>query len=66
MDEARKIYADEASAYVMDRRAPYTKELLFDVPQGGKEDLDKSIIAAPMAKQMAEKMEDVLNRPIGQ
>jgi hypothetical protein len=60
-DDARQHYAEQASAYVLGREAPYAERLLFDVPQGGTADLDESIIAEPMARQMAEKMKDLIS-----
>lgn len=60
IEEARQHYADQASAYVLGREAPYAERLLFEVPSGKTADLDESIIAEPMARQMAEKMKDLI------
>lgn len=60
VEDAREHYADQASAYVLGRDAPYAERLLFDVPGGQTADLDESIIAEPMARQMAEKMKELI------
>lgn len=62
VEDARQHYAEQASAYVMDRKAPYVEKLLFDVPDGATADLDESIIGEPMAQQMAEKVKDLISR----
>lgn len=60
VQDAREHYADQASAYVLGREAPYAERLVFDVPTGETSDLDESIIAEPMARQMAEKMKELI------
>lgn len=60
VEAARKVYAEQMSAFLMGREAPYAERLLFDPPSGGTADLDEAIIAAPMARQMAEKAKDVI------
>jgi hypothetical protein len=47
----------------MRRNAPYAERLLFEVPQGGTEDLDESHIAGAIAQQAAGKVKDVVTGP---
>lgn len=60
VEEARKEFANQASAYVTGRPSPYAEGLRFDVPQGGTEDEDESIIAGAMARQATAKVKDML------
>lgn len=60
VDEARKIYAEQMSAYTMGREAPYVEQLQFDVPDNGTEDRDESMMAGAMAHQMGEKLKDAV------
>ncbi len=46
---------------MVNRPAPYTEKLQFDVPTGGTADLDESVIAGAMAHQLREKMTDVVS-----
>ncbi len=61
VDDARQFYADTATAFMMDRPAPYTEGLRFQPPAGETADVDETMIAAAMMKQMAGKVGDVLN-----
>jgi hypothetical protein len=63
VDEARKAYADTASAFMMNRPAPYAQRLLFEPPRGNTADLDEVMIAGAMAHQMSEKIKDVVKGP---
>jgi hypothetical protein len=58
VDDARQKYAEQMSAYMLGRPAPYAEKFLFEPPKGGTVDLDKVIIAGEMAKQMAQKARD--------
>ena len=60
VDDARKTATDNTVAYNLGRHAPYAERLLFDVPQGGTEDLDHGMIAGPALHQAAGKLKDVL------
>jgi len=60
VDEARRISTENTVAYNLGRAAPYAEKLLFDVPQGGTEDLDVSMISGPLAHQIAGKIKDVV------
>jgi len=42
------------------RSAPYAEQLLFEVPQGGTEDLDKSEISGAILRQTGGKIKDVV------
>jgi hypothetical protein len=60
LEEARKVYAENMAAYTMGRNAPYTERLLFAVATEGTKDLDKSMMAGAMARQVVGKVNDVL------
>jgi hypothetical protein len=59
VESAREKYAEEASAHMMDRPAPYTERLLFKTSEGDTADLDEAIIGEAMMHQAAEKAKDV-------
>jgi hypothetical protein len=58
-DEARRFYAETAMAFVMNRPAPYTERLQFEVPTGDTADLDEVMIAEAMMHQTVEKAKEV-------
>ena len=60
VEDARKVYADTMMAYTMGRPAPYAERLQFPVPSGGTEDLDQGMGVAPMARQAAGKVKDMV------
>jgi hypothetical protein len=60
VDEARETSSQQTATYNMGRSAPYAERLQFEVPDGGTEDLDKPVIARPIAQQAAGKVKDVL------
>lgn len=62
VEEARKFYAETATAFMMSRPAPYTERLLFQAAEGGTADLDETMIAAAMLHQTAEKVKDMAGR----
>lgn len=63
--DSGNLYARWASdcentvAYNLGRRAPYAERLLFKVPKGGTEDLDKSEISGPILHQAGEKVREL-------
>jgi hypothetical protein len=59
-EEARKISQESTVAYNLGRSAPYAERLLFEVPQGGTEDLDKSEISGAILRQAGGKIKDVV------
>jgi hypothetical protein len=59
-EEAREISSQNTVAYNIGRDAPYAERLLFEVPQGGTEDLDHGTIAGAVMQQAAGKVKDVL------
>jgi hypothetical protein len=59
VDDARRMYAETAAAFVIGRTAPYAEGLRFDPPTGHSADPDESIISMPMAHQAVEKVKDV-------
>lgn len=61
VEEARKFYAETATAFMMSRAAPYTEQLLFEVPMGGTADLDETMIAGAMLHQTVEKTKDMFS-----
>ena len=60
VEDARKTAAESTVAYNLGRSAPYAERLLFDVPQGGTEDLDESMISGAILRQTGGKIKDVL------
>jgi hypothetical protein len=60
VEEARKISTENTVAYNLGRSAPYAEKLLFDVPRGGTEDLDVSMVSGPLAHQLAGKIKAVV------
>ncbi len=59
VEDARETSAQNTVAYNMGRPAPYAERLLFDVPHGGTEDLDESMISGAVVQQTAGKIKDV-------
>jgi hypothetical protein len=66
VDEAREKYAEQMSAYMLGRPAPYAERLLFEPPTDGTTDLDEGMISGAMADQMAQKATDVVAGEPGQ
>jgi hypothetical protein len=60
VEDARETSAQNTVAYNMGRAAPYAERLLFEVPQGGTEDLDHSMISGAIVQQAAGKIKDAL------
>lgn len=61
VEDARAVYAEQMSAYMLGRPAPYAERLQFDRPHGGTADKDESNIAPHMLDQMKEKAKDLLS-----
>jgi hypothetical protein len=61
VEEARKISCENTIAYNLGRSAPYSERLLFEIPRGGTEDLDKSEIGRPFLHQAAGKIGDLMS-----
>ena len=62
VEDARRLYGETASAYVLGRDAPYAERLLFDPVAGPTADPDESIIAEGMLDQMKEKVKDLFGK----
>jgi hypothetical protein len=60
VEDARNTAVESTVAYNLGRSAPYAERLLFEVPQGGTEDLDKSMLSGPLLRQVTGKIKDVL------
>jgi hypothetical protein len=60
VEEAREATAQQTVAYNLGRAAPYAERLQFEVPEGGTEDLDRSMIGGAMAQQVAGKLKDLV------
>jgi hypothetical protein len=58
--DARRVSTENTVAYNLGRKSPYAEELLFEVPHGGTEDLDESMISGAVVRQTAGKIKDVL------
>ena len=59
-EDARRISQESTVAYNLGRSAPYAERILFEIPQGGTEDLDKSEISGAVLRQTGGKIKDVL------
>lgn len=59
-EAARKEMAEIASAYVLNREAPYAAGFQFELPHGGTKHPDKTIIGPAMLKQGLGKVKDIL------
>lgn len=59
-DEARKAFADAASAYALGRPSPYAERLQFDVPEGNTAYLDDAMVGKSMVEQGVQKMKDAI------
>ena len=60
VEDARETSTQSTVAYNMGRSAPYAERLLFEVPRGGTEDLDESMISGAILQQTAGKIKDML------
>ncbi|MBD0372708.1 MAG: hypothetical protein ICV60_17820 [Pyrinomonadaceae bacterium] len=60
VEDARKTAVESTVAYNLGRSAPYAERLLFEVPQGGTEDLDKSEVSGAILRQTGGKIKDVV------
>lgn len=58
VEQAREAYAEQMSAYLVGRPAPYAEQLLFDPPQGKTIDPDEAVLK-PQLEQMKEKAKDL-------
>ena len=60
VEEARQTYAENAAGFTLGRSAPSAERFQFDVPRGGTEDPDESMIGGAMVRQTAGKVKDLL------
>jgi hypothetical protein len=60
VEQARETSSQETVAYNLGRAAPHAERLLFEIPNGGTEDLDRPSIARPIVQQLAGKVIDVV------
>ena len=60
VEDARKTAVESTVAYNLGRSAPYAERLLFELPRGGTEDLDKSEISGAILRQAGGKIKDVI------
>jgi hypothetical protein len=60
VEEARHTSEQSTVAYNLGRDAPYAERLLFEVPQGGTEDLDEGHLTGAVLQQAAGKLKDTL------
>jgi hypothetical protein len=61
VNAARRIAVESTVAYNLGRKAPYAEELLFEPPQGGTEDLDKSEVSGAIVRQTTRKIKDAVS-----
>ena len=59
-EEARKVYSENTSAYVMNRSAPYAEAFQYEPPRGETADKDETTIAGDMVRQGVEKAKDII------
>jgi|GEM_PF-4868922 len=64
-EEARDKYCNYFSAFMMNRPAPYVKELQFDAAAKPTYDTNRMMIAVEMAEQAGEKVKDIFNDKFG-
>jgi len=62
VEEARRAYADMASAFAMGRSAPDTERLRFDAPHGMTADADRSMIAGALLHQVGQSFKGIFHR----
>lgn len=60
VEQARKVLAENNAAYLMNRPAPYTEALQFDVPSGDTIDTDQVVIGDAIVHQASEKVNDII------
>jgi hypothetical protein len=61
VDGARHTSEQNTVAYNLGRDAPYAEGLLFEVPDGGTEDPDKSAVSGAITEQTAGKVTDAIS-----
>lgn len=59
VEDARRLYAESASAYAMGREAPYADALMFGPNKADTADPDQAVAAPSMAHQAVEKVKDM-------
>jgi len=59
-EEALHVSEQSTVAYNLGRNAPYAERLLFDVPNGGTEDLDEGHLAGAVIQQATGKLKDIV------
>lgn len=60
VEDARKTAVKSTVAYNLGRSAPYAERILFEIPQGGTEDLDHSEISGATLRPTGGKIKDVV------
>ncbi len=65
VEDAREMTAQNTAAYNLGRNAPYAERLVFEVPQGGTEDLDVTTIPHAVLQQTAGKLKDLVTPGAG-
>lgn len=60
VEEARETATENTVAYNLGRSAPYAERILFELPHGGTQDTDHSMITGAIIHQAGGKMKDVL------
>jgi hypothetical protein len=62
VEQARRQYGESMAAFMVNRPAPYTERLQFQVPHGETGDRDESVIGGPMMHQAKEKAKDLMGK----
>jgi hypothetical protein len=58
VEQAREAYAEQMSAFMLGRPAPYAEKLMFSPPEGKTMDPDEAVLA-PQVGQLKEKVKDL-------
>jgi hypothetical protein len=64
-EEARYIYCEVTSAFMMNRPSPYAEKLQFEVSKVAKYDTDVVMISDEMVEQAIEKVNDIIDENLG-
>jgi hypothetical protein len=65
VEEARDKYCEVMSAFMMNRPAPYTEKLQFDISKEDKYDTDIVMITDEMVEQAIGKINDIVDASMG-
>jgi hypothetical protein len=61
VEEARTTFGENMMAYTVGRPAPYAEQFRFELPQGGTEDPDETVVGETIVQQLTEKAKKLLS-----